>query len=69
MAEKKVVLYFDDPSDALRFTLAAGSVMAGDRLADSMTREMRRASRITLGPTGSAGESTTAVRDGERVVS
>ncbi|HEV2115338.1 MAG TPA: hypothetical protein VGR48_04885 [Terriglobales bacterium] len=49
MAAKEVILYFEDPSDALRFTLAAGSVMAGDRLADGMTREMRRASRITLG--------------------
>jgi len=26
----QVVLYFDDQSDALRFALAAGSVMAGD---------------------------------------
>lgn len=49
MAAKEVILYFEDPNDALRFTLAAGSVMAGDRLADGMTREMRRASRITLG--------------------
>jgi hypothetical protein len=49
MAAKEVILYFEDPSDALRFTLAAGSVMAGDRLADGLTREMRRASRITLG--------------------
>lgn len=58
MAAKEVILYFEDPSDALRFTLAAGSVMAGDRLADGMTREMRRASRITLGnPEGeSAGQ-------------
>ncbi|MGE5726394.1 MAG: hypothetical protein ACM34G_14525, partial [Acidobacteriota bacterium] len=48
MAAKEVILYFEDPSDALRFTLAAGSVMAGDRLADGMTREMRRATRITL---------------------
>jgi hypothetical protein len=51
MAAKEVILYFEDPSDALRFTLAAGSVMAGDRLADGMTREMRRATRITLGNT------------------
>jgi hypothetical protein len=26
----QVVLYFEDQSDALRFALAAGSVMAGD---------------------------------------
>ena len=49
MAAKEVILYFEDPNDALRFTLAAGSVMSGDRLADGMTREMRRATRITLG--------------------
>ena len=48
MAAKEVILYFENPNDALRFTLAAGSVMAGDRLADGMTREMRRATRITL---------------------
>lgn len=48
MVAKEVILYFEDPSDALRFTLAASSVMAGDRLADGMTREMRRATRITL---------------------
>ena len=52
MAAKEVILYFEDPNDALRFTLAAGSVMAGDRLADGMTREMRRATRITLGNDG-----------------
>ena len=27
----QVVLYFDDQADALRFALAAGSVMAGDK--------------------------------------
>jgi hypothetical protein len=58
MAGKEVVLYFEDASDALRFTLAAGSVMAGDRLADGLTREMRRASRITLGTNESAENST-----------
>ena len=26
----QVILYFDDQTDALRFALAAGSVMAGD---------------------------------------
>jgi anti-sigma factor ChrR (cupin superfamily) len=57
MAAKEVILYFEDPSDALRFTLAAGSVMAGDRLADGMTREMRRATRITLGNAEEAEQS------------
>jgi hypothetical protein len=27
----QVILYFDDQADALRFALAAGSVMSGDR--------------------------------------
>jgi hypothetical protein len=48
MASKQVVLYFDDASDALRFTLAAGSVMVGDRAAGGLTREIQRVSRITL---------------------
>ena len=64
MAGKEVILYFEDPSDALRFTLAAGSVMAGDRLADGLTREMRRASRITL---GTAEGAETAVMAGDLV--
>lgn len=57
MAAKEVILYFEDPNDALRFTLAAGSVMSGDRLADGMTREMRRATRITLGNSDEAAAS------------
>jgi hypothetical protein len=30
MAARQVILYFDDQKDALRFALAAGSVMAGE---------------------------------------
>lgn len=60
---KEVILYFENPNDALRFTLAAGSVMAGDRLADGMTREMRRATRITL---GNAEEAETAQLNADR---
>ncbi len=45
-----VILYFDDQSDALRFALAAGSVMAGDRTAatDDLVQETTRVTRIRL---------------------
>jgi hypothetical protein len=52
MAARKVILYFDDQTDALRFALAAGSVMSGDqqaRSADELIQETQRASRIKLG--------------------
>lgn len=29
MATNKVILYFEEESDALRFTIAAGSIMSG----------------------------------------
>ncbi|HZR31183.1 MAG TPA: hypothetical protein VFA76_04945 [Terriglobales bacterium] len=56
MASKKVILYFESPSDALKFTLAAGSVMAGDihDASDGLIHEMQRASRIQLGVTATA---------------
>jgi hypothetical protein len=42
----QVVLYFDDQADALRFALAAGSVMAGD--GSSTTNDlMQKAARVT----------------------
>jgi hypothetical protein len=46
----QVILYFDDQSDALRFALAAGSVMAGDgaRVTDDLIHETARVSRIRL---------------------
>jgi hypothetical protein len=46
----QVILYFDDQSDALRFALAAGSVMAGDRanVSESLVKETARVSRIRL---------------------
>jgi hypothetical protein len=53
MANNEVVLYFDNPEDAVRFTLAAGSVLTGEKpghtVEDLMkvAREMGRASRIT----------------------
>jgi hypothetical protein len=46
----QVVLYFDDQADALRFALAAGSVMAGEggRFTSQLVEEVMRASRIRL---------------------
>ncbi len=52
MAARKVILYFDDQTAALRFALAAGSVMSGEtraQLNDELVQEMQRASRIKLG--------------------
>ncbi len=46
----EVILYFDDQADALRFALAAGSVMAGDgaTVTDDLVQETSRVSRIRL---------------------
>ncbi len=46
----QVILYFDDQADALRFALAAGSVMSGEasRATDDLLHETARASRIRL---------------------
>ncbi|HEV2395587.1 MAG TPA: hypothetical protein VGS27_01420 [Candidatus Sulfotelmatobacter sp.] len=46
----QVVLYFDDQADALRFALAAGSVMAGDggKVSSDLLTETARATRIRL---------------------
>ena len=46
----QVILYFDDQADALRFALAAGSVMAGDgsRATDDLVLETTRVTRIRL---------------------
>ncbi len=46
----QVILYFDDQADALRFALAAGSVMAGDgdRVTSDLIEETARASRIRI---------------------
>jgi hypothetical protein len=53
MAAKQVILYFDDQNDALRFVLAAGSVMSGESETgasenQSLIAETQRASRIFL---------------------
>ena len=46
----QVVLYFDDQADALRFALAAGSVMAGEggKFTEELVEETARVSRIRL---------------------
>jgi hypothetical protein len=46
----QVILYFEDQADALRFALAAGSVMAGDgpRATDELVQETTRVTRILL---------------------
>lgn len=47
---EQVILYFDDQADALRFALAAGSVMAGDGTlaTDDLLQETARVTRIRL---------------------
>jgi len=46
----QVILYFEDQADALRFALAAGSVMAGEgaRVTDDLVQETARVSRIRI---------------------
>jgi hypothetical protein len=53
----QVVLYFDDQADALRFALAAGSVMAGEggKFSAELVEETTRASRIRLDAVNAGG--------------
>jgi hypothetical protein len=46
----QVVLYFEDQADALRFALAAGSVMAGDgaKFSSDLVEKTGRVTRIRL---------------------
>ncbi|HLV87158.1 MAG TPA: hypothetical protein VKV39_09300 [Candidatus Sulfotelmatobacter sp.] len=46
----QVVLYFEDQADALRFALAAGSVMAGEsgRFTTDLVENTTRVSRIRI---------------------
>jgi hypothetical protein len=46
----QVILYFDDQADALRFALAAGSVMAGEKTnaAGDLVQGTARVARIKL---------------------
>jgi hypothetical protein len=53
MAARQVILYFEDQKDALRFALAAGSVMSRDGEIESaeertLIQETQRASRVLL---------------------
>ncbi len=49
MAAREVILYFDDQTDALRFALAAGSVMSGEKQTQAeLINETQRASRVKL---------------------
>jgi hypothetical protein len=49
----QVILYFEDQADALRFALAAGSVMAGDgsRATTDLVQKAARVTRIRLNAT------------------
>jgi hypothetical protein len=49
----QVILYFNDQADALRFALAAGSVMAGDssEATRDLVHETARVTRILLDDT------------------
>jgi hypothetical protein len=53
MSSNQVVLYFENQEDAVRFTLAAGSVLSEEQPSHSVedlakvAREMGRATRIT----------------------
>ena len=44
----QVILYFEDQTDALRFALAAGSVMAGDGTNATLVQETARVTRTRL---------------------
>jgi hypothetical protein len=53
MATKQVIVYFENPADALRFTLAASSAITGERApksaaAGDISQEIRRATRIVV---------------------
>lgn len=61
MAAKKVILYFENHRDALRFTLAAGSVMSetdqtSGKDATYLIQPLARATRIRVGHTASQDE-------------
>jgi hypothetical protein len=57
MAARQVILYFEDQQDALRFALAAGSVMSGDGQTGELIQETQRASRIRLEETANLSRS------------
>ncbi len=58
----QVILYFDDQADALRFALAAGSVMAGDvtPAKNNLVKETARVTRIRLNKAATANKEAVA---------
>ena len=60
MSTKRVILYFDDESDAVRFTVAASSLISGDSQASRDTRKLiqplTRANRIRVGRSAARAE-------------
>jgi hypothetical protein len=58
----QVVLYFEDQADALRFALAAGSVMAGDgdQFSQNLVEETTRATRVCLDAVNAPNSPTSA---------
>ncbi|HEV2468456.1 MAG TPA: hypothetical protein VJQ59_10245 [Candidatus Sulfotelmatobacter sp.] len=54
----QVVLYFEDQADALRFALAAGSVMAGEgaKFSSDLVQETARVTRIRLDAASAANK-------------
>jgi len=60
----QVVLYFEDQADALRFALAAGSVMAGDgaKMTNDLVQETARVTRIRLDAVNAGGKQATPPR-------
>jgi hypothetical protein len=60
----QVVLYFEDQADALRFALAAGSVMAGDgaKMTNDLVQETARVTRIRLDAVNAGGKKATPPR-------
>ncbi|HUO13602.1 MAG TPA: hypothetical protein VMX38_01350 [Verrucomicrobiae bacterium] len=57
----QVILYFEDQADALRFALAAGSVMAGEnKLSSELLQETTRVSRIRLDAVNAPGKKSSS---------
>ena len=56
----QVILYFDDQADALRFALAAGSVMSGEgpRTKNNLVQETARATRIRVNKAATTNQET-----------
>ena len=67
MAARQVILYFDDQKDALRFALAAGSVMSGEGETETtkertLIQGTQRASRILLDDPANTGNAADPAR-------